>query len=144
MISTDLRTLSSIFKIRTKGEGDIINITDKAESAITSSGFYNGILTLFVRGSTGAVTTLEYEPGLINDLSRMLERIAPKSHQYEHEKLWHDGNGHSHIRASILGPSITIPFMERRLTLGSWQQVVFVELDNRGRDMEIITQVLGE
>jgi len=139
-----LRTSSKVFSIRTKGDGDIINITDKAESAITSSGLDNGILTLFVRGSTGAITTLEYEPGLINDLSSILERIAPKSHQYEHEKLWHDGNGHSHIRASILGPSITIPFVERRLTLGSWQQVVFVELDNKSRDREIITQVLGE
>ena len=139
-----MRTSSKVFSIRTKGDGDIINITDKAESAITSSGLDNGILTLFVRGSTGAITTLEYEPGLINDLSSILERIAPKSHQYEHEKLWHDGNGHSHIRASILGPSITIPFVERRLTLGSWQQVVFVELDNKSRDREIITQVLSE
>jgi len=140
----DLRPLNDVFKITTKGSGDIINITAKAESAITSSGFDNGILTLFVKGSTGAITTLEYEPGLIHDMSSILERMVPESHDYEHEKLWHDGNGHSHIRASILGPSITIPFIERRLTLGSWQQVVFVELDNKSRDREIITQVLGE
>jgi len=133
-----------VFSIITKGNGDIINITDKAETAITSSGFDNGILTLFVRGSTGAVTTLEYEPGLIQDMSNILERMVPESHQYEHEKLWHDGNGHSHIRAALLGPSITIPFIERRLTLGSWQQVVFVELDNKSRNREIITQVIGE
>lgn len=133
-----------MFSIITKGNGDIINITDKAETAITSSGFDNGILTLFVRGSTGAITTLEYEPGLIQDMSNILERMVPESHQYEHEKLWHDGNGHSHIRASLLGPSITIPFIERRLTLGSWQQVVFVELDNKSRNREIITQVIGE
>ena len=136
--------LSKVFSITTKGDGDIINITDKAESVVTASGFDNGILTLFVKGSTGAIITLEYEPGLIHDMSSVLERIAPKLHQYEHEKLWHDGNGHSHIRASILGPSITIPFIERRLTLGSWQQVVFVELDNKSRSREIITQVIGE
>jgi len=140
----DLHTLSKVFSIKTKGDGDIINITKKAESVIISSGFNNGILTLFVRGSTGAITTLEYETGLIHDLSSIFERIAPKSYQYQHEKLWHDGNGHSHIRASILGPSITIPFIERRLTLGSWQQVVFVELDNKSRSREIITQVIGE
>ncbi len=139
-----MRPLSDVFSIITKGNGDIINITDKAETAIISSGFDNGILTLFVRGSTGAVTTLEYEPGLIQDMSDILEKMVPESHQYEHDKLWHDGNGHSHIRASLLGPSITIPFIERRLTLGSWQQVVFVELDNKSRNREIITQVIGE
>ena len=139
-----MRALSNVISISTKGDGDIINITDKAESVITSSGFNDGILTLLVRGSTGAVTTLEYEPGLIHDLSSMLEKIVPESYEYEHEKLWHDGNGHSHIRASILGPSITIPFMEGRLSLGSWQQVVFVELDNKSRSREIITQVIGE
>jgi len=130
--------------LRTRSEGDIIDITSEVEVAVRSTGLRNGTVTIFVQGSTGAITTTEYEPGLLRDLPDALERIAPRGAAYRHEERWHDGNGHSHVRASILGPGITIPFVEGRLTLGTWQQVVFVELDVRGRSRELIIQVVGE
>jgi secondary thiamine-phosphate synthase enzyme len=102
------------------------------------------LVTVFVPGSTGAVTTLEYEPGLIRDLPAALERIAPRGASYEHQKMWHDGNGHSHVRASIIGPSLTIPISGGELALGTWQQVVFLELDVRPRKRSIVLTVLGE
>jgi len=97
-----------------------------------------------VPGATGAVTTIEYEPGLLKDLPAILERISPKGMEYEHELRWHDGNGHSHCRASILGPSLTVPFVDKKLTLGTWQQIVFVELDVRSRNRKLIVQIIGE
>jgi len=104
----------------------------------------NGIVTIFNPGSTGALTTIEYEPGLLKDLPNTLERLAPKDLLYEHEKRWHDGNGHLHVRASIIGPSITVPFTNGRLTLGTWQQLVFMELDVRRRKRSLILQIIGE
>ena len=104
----------------------------------------NGIVTVFVPGSTGALTTIEYEPGLLKDFPNMLERIAPKNLVYEHEKRWHDGNGHSHVRASLIGPSLTVPFANGRLTLGTWQQIIFMELDVRSRARNLILQIMGE
>ena len=104
----------------------------------------DGVAFLFVPGSTGALTTIEYEPGLISDFPVALERLAPKDLPYEHEKRWHDGNGHSHVRASLLGPDLSVPFQKRKLLLGTWQQIVFVELDVRPRDRTIIVQVIGE
>ncbi|MFX0097429.1 MAG: secondary thiamine-phosphate synthase enzyme YjbQ [Candidatus Hodarchaeota archaeon] len=111
---------------------------------VSKSGLSDGIATIFVPGATGAVTTIEYEPGLLKDLPAILERISPKDMEYEHELRWHDGNGHSHCRASILGPSLTVPFVDKRLTLGTWQQVVFVELDVRPRNRKLIVQIIGE
>lgn len=128
----------------TRGEVDILNITDEVAGAVAETNLRNGIVTVFVPGSTGALTTIEYEPGLLRDLPTMLERVAPRGIEYEHEKRWHDGNGHSHVRAALLGPSITIPFEESRLTLGTWQQLVFVELDVRKRSRELILQIIGE
>ncbi len=130
--------------IRTKGEGDILDITDEVAEALVETELKNGIVTVFVSGSTGAVTTIEYEPGLLKDLPSLLERIAPKNWDYEHEKRWHDGNGHSHIRASLIGPSLTVPFADGRLTLGTWQQIVFVELDVHSRLRNLILQIMGE
>ena len=130
--------------LETKGEGDIQDITGLVEMSVRKSELRNGIVTVFVPGSTGALTTIEYEPGLLKDLPNALERIAPKAHSYEHEKRWHDGNGHSHVRASIMGPSLTIPFVDGQLTLGTWQQIVFVELDVRGRSRRLIVQTIGE
>jgi len=130
--------------LRTRGEGEIIDITSEVEAAVRSTGLSNGIVTVFVQGSTGAITTMEYEPGLLRDLPDALERVAPRGTAYRHEERWHDGNGHSHVRASILGPGITIPFIGGKLTLGTWQQVVFLELDVRGRSRELIFQVVGE
>jgi len=139
-----LTVISKQLSIHTKGEGDIQDITQKVSNAVAETRLQSGIVTVFVAGSTGALTTIEYEPGLLTDLPNILERIAPKSLSYEHEKRWHDGNGHSHIRASLMGPSITVPFINRRLTLGTWQQLVFVELDVRSRTRNIVLQVIGE
>ena len=139
-----LTVISKQLSIHTKGEGDIQDITQKVSNAVAETRLQSGIVTVFVAGSTGALTTIEYEPGLLTDLPNILDRIAPKSLPYEHEKRWHDGNGHSHIRASLIGPSITVPFINTRLTLGTWQQLVFVELDVRSRTRNIVLQIIGE
>jgi secondary thiamine-phosphate synthase enzyme len=136
--------ISKSIKIMTKGEGDIIDLSDKLNSVIRASGLKNGNVTVFVPASTAAVTTIEYEPGLLKDLPNALERIAPKDIEYEHEKAWHDGNGHSHVRASILGQSLTIPFIDGKPVLGRWQQVVLIELDIRDRERTVIFQIIGE
>lgn len=130
--------------LKTRREGEIIDITPQVVRTLSSTELRNGIVTVFVQGSTGAVTTIEFEPGLLQDLPEALERIAPRDAPYQHEERWHDGNGRSHVRASLLGPDITIPFVEGVLTLGTWQQVVFVELDVRSRSRELIIQVIGE
>ncbi|MFX0067602.1 MAG: secondary thiamine-phosphate synthase enzyme YjbQ [Promethearchaeota archaeon] len=128
----------------TNGEVHIIDITERIQRIVSKSGASDGNVTVFVPGATGAVTTIEYEPGLLKDLPAILERISPKDMEYEHELRWHDGNGHSHCRASILGPSLTVPFVNKRLTLGTWQQIVFVELDVRPRNRKLIVQIIGE
>jgi secondary thiamine-phosphate synthase enzyme len=130
--------------IHTRGEGDILDVTSAVAEAVVETKLRNGIVTVFVPGSTGALTTIEYEPGLLKDLPDMLERVAPKNLVYEHEKRWHDGNGHSHVRASLIGPSLTVPFFNGRLTLGTWQQIIFVELDVRSRSRNLILQIIGE
>ncbi len=130
--------------IRTRGEGDLLDITDEVSGAVLETGLKNGVATVFVTGSTGALTTIEYEDGLLKDFPDMLERVAPKNLDYEHERRWHDGNGHSHVRASLIGPSLSVPFVNGRLTLGTWQQIVFVELDVRSRARNLVVQVVGE
>lgn len=120
----------------------MINITDDVSRAVRESSLSDGIATVFVPGSTAAVTTIEYEPGLLKDFPDMLERVAPKDIEYQHEQMWHDGNGHSHVRASLIGPSLTVPFANKELVLGTWQQIVLVELDVRGRDL--VVQMVGE
>lgn len=130
--------------IHTRGERDILDITGEVYGAVAGTELKNGVVTVFVPGSTGALTTIEYEPGLLEDFPNMLERIAPKNLDYEHERRWQDGNGHSHVRASLIGPSLTIPFVNGRLTLGTWQQIVFVELDARNRARDLIVQIMGE
>lgn len=128
----------------TQGEVQIVDITDMVQKAVSESEVVSGIVTVFIPGATGAVTTIEYEPGLLKDFPRILERISPKNMDYEHELRWHDGNGHSHCRASILGPSLTVPFTQKRLLLGTWQQIVFVELDVKPRNRSVILQIMGE
>lgn len=130
--------------IHTRGEGDILDVTGAVAEAVVETKLKNGIVTVFVPGSTGALTTIEYEPGLLKDFPNLLERIAPKNLVYEHEKRWHDGNGHSHVRASLIGPSLTVPFANGRLTLGTWQQIIFMELDVRNRARNLILQIMGE
>lgn len=131
-------------RIKTRGENDIVDLTDDIQRVIDRSGVKEGIACIFVPGSTGAITTIEYEPGLMKDLPRSLERVAPKDDYYYHHETWHDQNGHSHIRASIIGSSLTIPITDRKLDHGTWQQIVFVEMDVRSRDRRILVKVLGE
>lgn len=124
--------------------GDILDITDKVQGALQSSSLKAGVITIFATGATGAVTTIEHENGLVADLKDALERIVPQDIDYAHNQRWHDGNGHSHIRASLIGPSLCVPFVEQRLVLGTWQQIVFLELDNRPRQRKVILQITGE
>ena len=131
-------------KLETSGELDIINITDNVQDIVNKSKIKDGIICVFVPGSTGSITTIEYEPGLMKDLPRALQKIAPKGERYDHHETWHDDNGHSHVRASVMGPSVTIPIKNGRLIHGTWQQIVFVELDTRPRDRNIIVQIVGE
>jgi secondary thiamine-phosphate synthase enzyme len=123
---------------------EIVDITKMVAEVVSESGLRSGLAVVFVPGATGAVTTIEHEPGLESDLQDALERIAPKDKEYAHNRRWGDGNGHSHIRAALIGPSLTVPFLEGRLMLGTWQQIVFLELDVRARHRRIIVQMLGE
>ena len=135
---------SHTLKIRTRREGEVVDITGRVQDMVNDSKVSEGVAFLFVPGSTAALTTIEYEPGLVSDLPAALDRIVPKDISYEHEKRWHDGNGHSHVRASLLGPDLAVPFQHRKLSLGAWQQIVFVELDTRPRDRTIIAQLNGD
>ena len=130
--------------LQTRREGELVDITDKVQTIIDKGKIRNGVAFLFVPGATGALTTIEYEPGLMADLPNMLERVAPKTAVYEHEKQWHDGNGHSHVRASLIGPDLFVPVREKKLVLGTWQQIVFIELDIRPRDRTVFIQLMGE
>jgi len=129
---------------QTKGNCDIIDITSQVAKEVQESEVNNGMVTLFISGSTAGVTTIEYEPRLLSDFKNMWNRVIPQNIPYEHNKTWGDGNGHSHMRASMLGASLTIPFVNKRLTLGTWQQIVFVDFDNRPRSRKIVLQVMGE
>jgi len=128
----------------TRGDCDMIDITDAVEDSLIKSGMKTGICTVFCTGSTGSVTTIEYEDGLLKDFPVAMERIAPTNAIYEHHLRWHDGNGHSHIRASILGPSLTVPFVNGKLTLGTWQQITFCDFDNRPRSRKLEVVFIGE
>ena len=139
-----MTVITKAIKINSKGENDMVDITDQTLKAIHETNLKDGIVTVFVSGSTGAITTIEYEPGLRSDFPKMLNRIVPRNIDYEHDKTWQDGNGHSHVRASLIGPSLTIPFKDRNLILGTWQQIVFFELDTRSRERTITIQMIGE
>jgi secondary thiamine-phosphate synthase enzyme len=130
--------------LSTRGNADVIDITDEVLDVLQGSGLQNGILTLFCPGSTGAITTTEYEDGAVADLKACFDRLAPRDASYQHEVAWHDGNGHAHVRASLLGPSLTVPFCAGKLTLGTWQQIIFIDFDNKPRKREIVLQILGE
>ncbi|UCB43686.1 MAG: YjbQ family protein [Dehalococcoidales bacterium] len=129
---------------KTRGECDIVDITSQVARQVAESGISSGTVTVFVPGSTAGVTTIEYESGLVADLQRLWERIVPRDAHYDHNSRWGDGNGHSHIRASILGPSLVVPFAEGRLTLGTWQQIILVDFDNRPRSRQAVLQIMGE
>lgn len=131
-------------QISTDGHGDTINVTSDVGREVSNSGINTGTVTVFIPGSTAGITTMEFEPGLITDIKNMWERIIPTNLSYEHNKAWGDDNGYSHVRASLLGPSITIPFINKRLTLGTWQQIVIIDFDVRPRSREIILQIIGD
>jgi secondary thiamine-phosphate synthase enzyme len=139
-----LKIISEEIQIDTRGEGDMVDITDHLTKILSRTGLKNGQLTTFVPGSTAALTTIEYEPGLKKDFPSALERLVPHNIPYEHDKTWHDGNGHSHVRASIVGPSLTIPFSNGKMILGTWQQVVLVEMDIHSRSRRLFMQIIGE
>ena len=132
------------FSLSTRGFCDIINITENVAAAADRSGVANGSVTAFCPGSTCSITTIEYEPGVIRDLARAIEEIVPSNVPYEHDRRWGDGNGFSHVRAALLKPSITVPLLGKRLALGTWQQIVFLDFDNRARTRDVIVQVIGE
>ncbi len=135
---------TSRLQLKTRGNHDVIDITPQVAKAVKDSGLEAGIATAFVSGSTAGVTTIEYEPGLVADMEALFERVAPKNLEYRHDLRWADGNGHSHLRASLLGPSLTVPFAGRELLLGTWQQVVLIDFDIRPRSRELVLQVMGE
>jgi secondary thiamine-phosphate synthase enzyme len=131
--------------IRTKGNCHVVNISEQVSEAIARSGIASGTATLFNIGSTAGITTTEYEPGLANyDIEAAFEKIAPQNARYEHEETWHDDNGHAHVRASLLGPSLSVPIVGGRPTLGTWQQIILVDFDTRPRTRRVVCQIMGE
>jgi secondary thiamine-phosphate synthase enzyme len=131
-------------RLSSSGFHDMHDITAKVNEAVTAAQIKNGTVTVFVPGSTGGITTIEYESGLEQDFADMMERNIPQDRHYHHDARWGDGNGFSHVRAALLGPSLTIPLAEGRMTLGTWQQIVFIDFDNRPRNRELVVQVMGE
>ncbi|UCD94383.1 MAG: YjbQ family protein [Candidatus Zixiibacteriota bacterium] len=128
----------------TKGFCDVIDITDAIREKISASGVNSGTVTVFTPSATSGLTTIEYEPGLLKDLPEFFEKILPSDIPYKHDETWHDGNGFSHMRSALIGPDITIPFTDGHLHLGTWQQVVFLDFDNRKRNRRLVLQIIGE
>ncbi|MEW6718129.1 MAG: secondary thiamine-phosphate synthase enzyme YjbQ [Chloroflexota bacterium] len=131
-------------RLSTRGNADILDITRHVSEVVSKSSLENGIVTLFCPSSTSALTTIEYESGCISDLQRLFDEILNPSRPYAHNARWGDGNGHSHVRAALLGPSLTVPFVNKRLTLGTWQQIIFVDFDIRSRQRELVVQMVGD
>ena len=137
-VTTVRRSLDS------RGHGHILDITSTVADAVRASELSQGVATVFVTGSTAGLTTVEYEPGLVHDLSAAFERLYPQAMEYRHHETWGDDNGHSHVRASMLGPSLAVPFVDEELTLGTWQQIILVDFDTRPRSREFVIQMIGE
>jgi secondary thiamine-phosphate synthase enzyme len=144
IISIAMRLVTDSISLSTRGDADIIDITPQVSAMLGKHGFRHGQALVFVSGSTAGITTIEYEPGLLKDIPAAFEKIAPRNAHYHHEDTWHDGNGHSHVRAAMLGCSLTAPFKDGRLLLGTWQQIVLIDFDNRPRKREIVVQISGE
>jgi secondary thiamine-phosphate synthase enzyme len=136
--------VSKTIDAQTKGHCDIIDITRQVAQQVAASGLSSGTVTIFIAGSTAAITTIEFEPGLLSDFRDMWERNVSAGITYRHDLAWGDNNGYSHVRASLLGPSLTVPFVDKKLTLGTWQQIVLIDFDNRPRSREIVLQIMGE
>ena len=136
--------VTKTIELSAQGYCDIHDITGIVGDQVRSSGISSGTVTVFVPGSTGGLTTIEYEPGLRADMPELMEKLIPSNVEYKHDQTWHDGNGFSHLRAAMIGPDITVPFVSGKLMLGTWQQVVFIDFDNRSRKRELIVQIMGE
>ena len=132
------------FQISTKGQGDVRDVTRQVADAVSRSGMRSGIVTVFVVGSTAGMTTIEFEAGAIDDLNVVFEQFAPREGEYRHHLRWGDDNGSSHVRAAIVGPSLTVPFVDGAMALGTWQQIVLLEFDTRARSREVVVQIIGE
>lgn len=130
--------------VRTRGHGEALDLTAQVAKAVRDSGLQAGLATVFCPGSTGALTTIEYEEGALADLAQVLEDLAPAGRDYRHHLRWGDDNGHAHVRAALLGPSLTVPFVDARLTLGTWQQIVFLDFDTQPRSRRLVVQIMGE
>jgi secondary thiamine-phosphate synthase enzyme len=139
-----MKIITDKISVSTKGSNDIIDITKKVQHVVSKSGFSEGSALCFVSGSTAGLTTVEFESGLIRDLPEAFEKFAPMDKTYHHDNTWHDGNGYAHVRASMLGPSLQIPFSKAELLLGTWQQIILIDFDNRSRDRNIVVQITGE
>ncbi len=137
----DVKTFT--FSVETKPGTDIIDITDRVQEILSDSHFIEGSVLIFAPGSTAGITTIEYEPGLLLDYPKFMEKIAPSNQRYHHDDTWHDGNGHSHVRAALQGASFTVPFAERKLLLGTWQQIILIDFDNKRRQRRVIVQLTG-
>ena len=138
-------THTARFQVSTHGNTHVVDITDPVAAVVAQSGIHAGILVVFVVGSTAGITTTEAEPGLLtHDLKAFFERIAPADAYYKHEETWHDDNGHAHVRASALGPSLSVPVVDGRMTLGTWQQIVLIDFDTRSRQRDVVVQVVGD
>ena len=131
-------------QLQTEGNADVLDITGQVARAVKDSDLQDGIVTIFCPSATSALTTIEYESGCVSDLRRLFDEIVNPDRHYAHNARWHDGNGHSHVRAALLGPSLTVPFVDGRLTLGTWRQIIYIDFDNRPRRRELIVQLLGE
>ena len=131
-------------KLSTTGYCDFHNITQRVAEAVKAGGLSNGIATVFTPSATSAITTVEYESGMLQDFKRLMEQIAAQAWEYKHNERWHDGNGFSHVRAALLGPTVTVPFVNGQLTLGTWQEIAFIDFDNSRRQRQLIVQIIGE
>lgn len=139
-----MAVITNYLELSTRGNGQMVDITGIVAAAVNESGLTNGTVTVFCPSATSALTTIEYESGCLSDLTRLFDEVAAPDRHYAHNARWGDGNGHSHVRAALLGPSLSVPFVEGRLTLGTWQQIIFVDFDNRSRQRRLVAQVMGE
>jgi len=138
-----MQVVTERIRVDSQGNTHIIDLTQEIQKIVSNHDVSDGIVTVFVPGATAALSTVEYEPGLLRDIPELLEELIPSKKTYHHDETWHDGNGHSHLRATLIGPSLTIPFEKKSLTLGTWQQVVLLDFDNRARHRNVVVQIMG-
>lgn len=139
-----ISTIHGTIQVSTKGFNDLVNITPQVKEFVRENGLIEGQLLVFINGSTAAISTIEYEPGLLQDLPEMMEKIAPMNRRYHHDDTWHDGNGYAHLRSALTGTSFTAPVIDSHLVLGTWQQIILIDFDNTSRHRSVVLQFVGE